>query len=161
MKPPLLSSKVEWLVTGIAAVSAVVLFHARGAVPRAGAVVEATITLGPDDRDGLHCAHPVDIEGTRCAYLDPETPAPPLKSESTLYPVLTTDRVMYLVAGLFDEPAVRTYLERTISRRRYTARCQLRLVRELTTYQTRFGSGSWESARVATWVAIPSACRVQ
>ncbi len=156
-----MSSKVEWLITGLAAVSAVALFHARGAMPRAGAVIEATITLGPDDREGLHCAHPEDIDGTRCAYLDPETPAAALKSASTIYPVLTTDRVMYLVVGLFDEPAVRAHLERTISRRRYTARCHLRLVRELTTYQTRFGSGSWESARVAAWVAVPSACRVE
>lgn len=145
-----------------ALVGAAVLFRSRGALPKPGATVEVVITLTPDDRTALDCALAEPIDELRCAYSHPgegwvPTPAP----RDILTPVVTTDHVLYLAGGIFEEPVIRTRLERMVSGGRLTARCQLQLATEVPSFQVRFGDGTWRPEARPAWAARVRSCRLQ
>jgi hypothetical protein len=71
---------------------------------------------------------------------------------------MTTERALYLVPGLFEQPAVATYVSRHVEGARFTARCKLRLVEMVDDYELRFRRDSpWGKGQPA-WVAEPVSC---
>jgi len=162
---------MEWALLGAAAVVAVVLWGARGEVliNEKGSLVEAPFTLVTADRDDIACALGTAVEGYRCEHRAPDKPFPrPPSEKHKLVPYMTTERVMYLVPGLFTQPAVaaRYRQEPPKSRgrhslRRFTARCQVRLVEQVHGFHLRWQRrGGWSHHPGTVWLAEPVQCRV-
>ena len=85
-----------------------------------------------------------------------------------LAPYVTTERALYLVPGLFTQPAVAARLaaeppeDRPIeSLRRFTARCQLRLIERVEGVKLRWAHGGPFGAPEAAWAGEPQNCRVE
>ena len=73
-------------------------------------------------------------------------------------PYMTTERTLYLIPGLFEQPEVLSYVSRHVEGARFTARCKLRLVERVDDYELRFRSDSpWGKGQPA-WVAEPVSC---
>jgi hypothetical protein len=139
------------------------LFLSRGATPHVGAVLEAPITVTPDDKGRLGCELGRAIGTYRCAYRDDEAPwAPAPAPKDLVQPFVTTERAFYLVPGLFDAPAVRTHLERQYSGERFTARCQLRLIERVPDFKFRFHvTDPWNVPTEPAWLGEPVSCVVE
>jgi 4-amino-4-deoxy-L-arabinose transferase-like glycosyltransferase len=109
----------------------------------------ADITLVTADRADLDCAAPAEIEGFRCGFADP---AHRLKipDQKRLQPVMTRGRHMYLIPGLFVEPAISArYQSEPPDKprdqlKRFTAVCRIRVAGRLTGVRTRWSpDGAW------------------
>jgi 4-amino-4-deoxy-L-arabinose transferase-like glycosyltransferase len=128
-------------------------------------VPTADITLVTSDRADLDCSSHETIRGFHCGFTDQTTPWPG-DERSKLQPVYTTDRHLYLVPGLFAEPAI---LVRFRSEppgkprdqlKRFTAQCQLRVVGTLAGVRTRWlADGAWTDPQ-AVEVATISSCQI-
>ena len=155
-------------------VLALVLWNIRGtsAVPRpavlkAGLTIDAPFTLVTVDRDNLSCAMPGDIAGYSCGYSAPNQPmqlVPP--AERTLSPYLTTDRQLYVVAGLFELPALKKRYEAEPpqgkpipSLKRFTADCKIKLLGEVDAHLRWAPEAAWGRPE-RVWVAVPIKCKV-
>jgi len=163
------SLHVEWLIVAAAALSGWLLFSLRGHLPRANDVVEAPITLITSDREDLGCAADRAFGRYRCEYqaADRRWPAPPTAAEQ-LAAYYTEDRRMFLIPGLFEQPALAArYAQEPpnhISRdslHRFTARCKLRLLEKTEEFQVRWVRGKDWSPGSAAWVAEPIECKIQ
>jgi hypothetical protein len=162
-----MEAKVQWLLVASALAVAPVLFGLRGSPPRAGGVMEATLTLVTADKHDLSCALEVSIGGHRCDYpRPPATPGRPVTGAG-LQPFVALDGTMFLVANLFGEPAVaRRYAQEPPQRkaraqlRRFTARCRLHLLQQVDTAFVRFGPSAAWGPVPKLWVAEPLECRV-
>lgn len=162
------SHRREWLLVGLAALLAWPIWTWRGKWDREGAVVDADITLITSDRDDLACAMPRAVKGLRCELesADRAWVAQPSRAEM-LAPYFTTDRRMYLIAGLFEQPALKARVQAEPpegrprdSLRRFTAQCKLRLVEKAAKFDVRWERGQpWNPAGDA-WVGTPITCRV-
>jgi hypothetical protein len=159
----------EWLLVAAAALLAVGLWRWRGPERGAGDIVEAPFTLLTADRDQLVCALDHPVHGFRCGLETPERPASPAPpAAQTLAPALTTSRALYLVAGLFAQPALLARVaeeppeDRPVeSLRRFTTRCRLRLLGKADGVRLRWAAAAaWEPPR-SLWVAEPVDCRVE
>jgi hypothetical protein len=159
----------EWLVVVVAFAAAWPLWNWRGGVNRPGAVVDAPITLITSDRENLSCALDHSIGRLRCRFRAPGRPwpEPPQRSE-LLAPYVTVEKQIFLVPGLFEEPAlVARYAQESPANvprdglRRFVARCKLRLVERVDEVQARWSEGwDWGPQR-GVWVARPIACEVE
>jgi 4-amino-4-deoxy-L-arabinose transferase-like glycosyltransferase len=112
-------------------------------------VTTADITLVTSDRADLDCSSRETIRGFRCGFTDEATPWPG-DEQTKLQPVYTTDRHLYLVPGLFAEPAIRVrYRSEPPSKprndlKRFTAHCRLHVVGTLAGVRTRWlTGGAW------------------
>jgi hypothetical protein len=159
----------EWLVVVAAVAVAWPLFNWRGKINRPGAVVDAPITLITSDRENLACALPRSIGHFRCAFRTPqERWRDPPGREDLLAPYLTPDRQMFLVPGLFVQPALLDrYAQESPARvpperlQRFIARCRMRLVERVDDFQARWQqNGNW-GPQTGAWVAEPITCRVE
>jgi hypothetical protein len=121
-------------------------------------VVEEPITLVPEDRGKLACKreHPVGQYG--CEYRGAGRRGAGLRPEDTIAPYMTTERVLYLVAGLFEQPAVSSYVSRHVEGTRFTARCKLRLVERIDDYELRFRNDTPWGKGPPAWIAAPVSC---
>ena len=152
---------------------AVVLWNIRGTpsqgepVMKPGAIVHAPITLVTVDRDILVCAMKEGIKGNKCLFSAPGQPADPVPdADKTLAHVLTTERVLFLVAGLFEQPAVRERYQQeppqSKSReglKRFTADCKLKLLGEVDAQLQWAPDDPW-SPPTRVWAAVPVKCEV-
>ncbi len=172
--PPVLprsrsSLRVEWLIVAAAALSGWLLFSLRGRLPRTNDVINAPITLVTSDREDLGCAADRAFGRYRCQYqaADRRWPAPPAPAEQ-LAAYYTEDRRMFLIPGLFEQPALAArYAQESPARiardslHRFTARCKLRLLEKTEEFQVRWVRGQGWSAGSAAWVAEPIECHIQ
>jgi hypothetical protein len=117
------------------------------------------------DRADLDCSSRETIRGFHCGFTDETTPWPG-DEQTKLQPVYTTDRHLYLVPGLFAEPAIRLrYLSEPPSKprddlKRFTAKCRLRVVGTLAGVRTRWlNDGAWTDPQ-GIEVATISSCEV-
>src|SRR5262245_36615148 len=115
--------KIEWLLIAFTAVLAVPLFAARGGTPNLGKLTELTITATPEDRGLLECSLPRVVGGHRCAYRTArsgwdEQPSP----RDLIQPFVATDGDVYLMSGLFEDPAVKPRLGPRWGNARFVAR---------------------------------------
>jgi 4-amino-4-deoxy-L-arabinose transferase-like glycosyltransferase len=109
----------------------------------------ADITLVTADRADLDCAAEASIEGFHCGFASATTPWQADESVR-LQPVYTWDRRLYLVPGLFAEPAISArYQTESPDKprdqlKRFTANCRLRVIGPLARVRTRWEkSGTW------------------
>jgi hypothetical protein len=156
------SRRQEWTIVAIAAVASAALFAVRGHAAGAGDVVDAPLTLIPSDRDQLACAIDHPVGAFRCAFLASGAPAEPaVAKEGLLAPYMTTERVMYLIPGLFEQPAFSNYFSLHHGDGRFTMDCKLRLVSFEANYRVRFRpSDDWGNG-AAAWVAAPVSCKAR
>jgi hypothetical protein len=149
-------------------VAAVVIVGAALAMQRTpqepntpGSTVAADITLITSDRADVDCAAATGIGDYRCGFSD-ENMAWNGEEAKKLKPYYTTDRHLYLIPGLFLEPAL---LERFNSEpptkprdqlKRFTAKCNLKIAGRVGGVRVRWlGTGAWsnpEEVEVATVV---------
>ncbi len=150
----------EWLLVGATLLLGAVLFEVRGGSPHPGDLVDAPISLVPNDRFALECSLPLPVGRYRCAYTDGVTPStPPPTDADRLAPYVTTARGLFLVPGLFQVPSVRLFAARVPPTQRFVARCKLRLVQQVPGAATRFRpTDGWGKETAPVWVAEPASC---
>lgn len=160
------------MLAGLVAM-ALLLAIGRGHPPEAGSTVVADITLAAADRHRLSCALSEPVGPYRCAFAPPpkkkEKPeAVRVPEARRLAPYVTTDRVLYLVPGLFEQPELRARYdaERANGKRkrkpkRFIARCELRLLEKIEHFHTRWARGGKWQPSGPSWVAEPLRCTVE
>ncbi len=105
----------------------------KGSVPSVGQKLDVELTLIISDAHGLVCAMPKAVAGLHCAYETKSAlagPAADVPTPTTLQPVTTVDRKQLLVAGLWQQPALKTKLENENPNRpspRFTAACSVEI----------------------------------
>jgi hypothetical protein len=148
-------------------VAAVVIVGAALAMQRspqtpasAGDTVAADITLITSDRGDVDCAAAAAVEPYRCGFTEENMPWKG-DEQNKLKPFYTVDRHLYLIPGLFTQPALQ---ERYKSEppegkardtlKRFTAKCNLKIAGKLGGVRVRWlSTGTWsnpEEAEVAT-----------
>jgi hypothetical protein len=160
-------SKLRWVLIVVGAVIAWQIFEWRGNVSGPGKPVDAPITLITADREDLACAMEKAVGKYRCEVPAPGKtwPQPPTNAEK-LMPYFTTDRQMYLIAGLWDQESVALRYKNEPPQgqpreklKRFVAHCRLHLVQKVEGFQTRWqASGNWGNAEPA-WVAEIVGCQ--
>ncbi len=126
---------------------------------------EATITLVSTDRSDLQCAASGNVKGFVCGFTA-DLVAAPRNEGITLQPVYTSEHHLFLVAGLFLDPAIqaRFRTEPTDKPReqlkRFSAKCDLRVIGAMPGTRTRWlPHGEWTPAEDAE-VALISNCKI-
>jgi hypothetical protein len=137
------------------------------------AVIDAPITLVTADKTDLACASESEIDGFRCAFKKPNEPWPdvdPTNAEhrkKMLVPYMTVDNVMFLIPGMFEDPAVDERFRDEVPRRlprdkleRFTAQCKLTLRKEMDAVMVRWNpTGDWQGPH-KIWIGETSNCQV-
>jgi len=159
---------VRWLIIGIAAIVAGSLWSWRGKTA-AQKTVDAPITLVTADREDLACALGKAVGQYKCEFRAagqpwPEAPSP----KDKLAPYFTTDRQMFLIPGLFEQPALaaRYKSEPPAGKpreqlKRFVARCRLHLIEKVEGFQTRWMTNSNFGPADGAWVAEPQDCKIE
>jgi hypothetical protein len=129
-------------------------------------VVEAAITLITSDRNDVDCAFDTALDGMRCAFVTPEKPVQ-VDEKNKLQPFYTVDRRLFLVPGLFLEPAIELRFKSEPPTKpreqltRFVARCKLRIQKPVTNVRVRWTArdnfGDPQPAEIATVVE----CKVE
>jgi len=156
----LLLGLVLWSIRGISG-------DGQSVVMKPGMVVDAPFTLLTVDGDNLVCAMKEGIKGNACLYSSPGRPNVPVPpADKTLAPYLTTQRELFLVAGLFAQPAVAARYQQEppqgkaiSSLKRFTAECKIKLLGEVEPRLRWAPEGSW-GPPAPVWAAVPVKCRV-
>jgi hypothetical protein len=158
-----------WMILAAIGLAILFMWTSWGRGPGRGSIVPASITLVTADRDDLACASDKVVGDYRCEFRAPGTRWPDQPAPvDRLAPYYTVDQKLYVVAGLFEEPALakryadeeQHHLPRD-QRPRFVADCQLKLVGRLKDFQTRWlKTGGW-GHQADAWVATPSDCRIQ
>ena len=103
------SGKRGWLIfAGLAVVVFIVwTTWGRGSGTGRGSTVQAEITLVTSDRDDLACASDKAVGSYRCEFRAPGTPWPDAFAPvDKLAGYFTLDRKLYVIPGLFEQPAI-------------------------------------------------------
>ncbi len=134
-----------------------------------GEVVDVAITLVSTDARALACASADAVGGKHCE-LESQTRPWSRPSEGGAGEVVAPyktipDDQTYLVAGLFDEPALRARLaidppDFAKEHLRFTARCKLRLDGKLAKAEVRWEPRGPFFPVTHVWVGTPSACSI-
>jgi hypothetical protein len=149
-------------------VAAVVIIGAALAMQRTpqepstpGSTVAADITLITSDRADVDCAAATGIGEFRCGFSDENMPWNGDEAKK-LKPFYTTDRHLYLIPGLFMNPALQDRYKAEPPNKprdqlkRFTAKCNLKIAGKVGGTRVRWlASGTWsnpEEAEVATVV---------
>ncbi len=178
-----LTREQEWIVWSLAVLVLFLVFTAffpdlgSRRTPRrfaAGQSVDVEITLVTADVRDLACASDETIGGARCLYdargnLRGDLPtASPGTSPEVLAPYMTTDNVLFLVAGLFAEPAIAQRLAEeppTAAREqlgRFAARCSLKLEGQAKDVAVRWSPGAAFAPRPeGAWAGRISGCKLR
>lgn len=162
-----------WLLIGVAVVVAGIILMRREPAPEggtapvaAGAVVSGDITLVTADRNELDCMAASGIQTHQCGYVDDKTPRQ-IEERDKLRPFMTLDRRLYLVPGLFLEPAIaERYKSEPPNKprdqlKRFTAKCKIKILGELDAVKLRWSpNGQWEPPKKFQ-VATASECKIE
>lgn len=154
--PPAASSRRVFIGLGVGAVviigAALAIQHTPRTPEGPGDVVAAEITLITSDRTDVECAAANGIGEYRCGYSDENTPAKG-EEKNTLRPYYTVDRHLYLVPGLFLNPAVQERFKSELPDKprdllkRFSARCNLKLLGKVAGVRVRWIANSpWNPA---------------
>ncbi len=142
--------------------AALAMQHTPGdQAPQAGSTVAADITLVTSDRADVDCAAATGIESYRCGFSDENMPWHGDEKDK-LKPFYTSDRHLYLIPGLFLQPALEARYKAEPPNRprdtlkRFTAKCNLKIAGKLGGVRVRWlSTGAWsnpEEVEVATVV---------
>lgn len=137
-----------------------------------GQEIDAAITLVSTDAKALACASSEEIAGRHCEFEPSRPPKPWSKALSTelpeeprrvLAPYKTTEDAMFLIPGLFSEPALVERLRIDppvfgVEHSRFSAHCKLRIVGKMSKLDVRWApSGPWYPA-TNVFIATASGC---
>jgi hypothetical protein len=167
-QPRPLRVRFDWAIVCLALVAATsASLFLRGTVAGPGDERTVDLTLVAADKDRLNCALERSIGPFSCAFKAPKRPqAPAPEEKNRLSPYVSTDRTLYLGAGLFAEPSVAARTKADLEkpekeRQRFVAHCRVKLVERLESFQTRWSPrGRWEKSGPA-WVIEPLECSVR
>jgi hypothetical protein len=154
-------------------VAAVIIFAAYFATRRSPLIstggspaTSAAITLVTSDRADLDCVSRKGIQGYNCGF-STEIISWQGDEQNKLKPYYTVDRHLYLIPGLFLDPAVAKRLQAEPSNKpreqlkRFTARCQIKVIGKLTGVRTRWLVNTAWSNPEDIDVATASDCKVE
>jgi len=139
----------------------------------AGAEIDAPITLVTADKHDLTCAWADAADGYHCAFATPEKTWPDFDDKDAtarkqlLAPYKTIDDILFLIPGMFEDPAVdERYRDEPPGRKprdkleRFTAQCKLKLLREVEGVRVKwFQNGEWQGPH-KVWIGVPVSCQV-
>jgi len=120
-----------------------------------GQELQVAITLVTPDAVGISCASQEEVDGRHCAFESREAKwSKPLSkelppNERILVPYKTTDDVMFLVPGLFEQPALVERLKVDppvlgIEHERFNAHCKMKIVGKMGKLDVRWSpNGKW------------------
>lgn len=138
---------------------AIGVFFVRGRPPQAGDIIRAPFTLLPKDKEGCECAQPSDAGDHGCRFqLDSDGKIRPSRSPHAgkWAPHWTTDRVLYVVDGLFEQPEVARVAAEKMKLperdRRFVAKCRVRLVKWLPKGKVRFDANARWDPHIPNWL---------
>ena len=124
-----------------------------------GSTVAADITLITSDRADVDCSAVAGVGAYRCGFSDENMPWHG-EEQNKLKPYYTADRHLYLVPGLFLQPAVQERFKSEPpdkprdSLKRFTAKCNLKIAGKVGGVRVRWlSTGAWsnpEEVEVAT-----------
>lgn len=140
-----------------------------------GKTIDVAITLVTSDVFDLACASNDEMAGAKCLYDANGSARPALadgdapgRSERVLAPYMTTDDVLFLIPGMFAQPAVaKRHAEEppTVGRealRRFTAACQLTLQGQIKDVAVRWSRQAAFGPRPGgAWVGRVSSCKIE
>jgi hypothetical protein len=157
-----------WLLVAAAIVVAMIVFMRRepSSGGAAGTVVNADITLLTSDKNDVDCAAPKGVDAYHCGFTDPKAPFQ-VDEAKKLRPYFTVDRRLFLVPGLFQQPALDQRVQSEPPNKprdqlkRFTARCKLKLMGELDNVRYRWTQTADWSAPAKVQVAEPSDCKIE
>jgi hypothetical protein len=157
-----------WLLVGAAIVVAMILFMRREPATGAavGSVVNADITLVTSDKNDVECMGPKGLESYHCGFTDAKTPFQ-VEEKLKLRPYFTVDRRLFLVPGLFQQPAIDQRVQSEPPNKprdqlkRFTARCRLKLLGEIDNVRYRWLQSAEWSPPAKVQVAEPSDCKIE
>ena len=154
-------------------VAAVIIFAAYFATRRSPLIstggspaTSAAITLVTSDRADLDCVSRKGIQGFNCGF-STEILNWQGDEQNKLKPYYTVDRHLYLIPGLFLDPAVAKRLQAEPPNKpreqlkRFTARCQIKVIGKLTGVRTRWLVNTAWSNPEDIDVATASDCKVE
>jgi len=126
----------------------------------------AAFTLVTSDRADVDCVAEKPIQGFHCGFSNETTPSQG-DEQTKLKPFYTVDRHLYLVPGLFLQPTIlnRFQSEKPDKPReqlkRFTARCQIKVVGKLAGVRTHWLANSAWSNPEEVEVGVVSDCKVE
>jgi hypothetical protein len=126
----------------------------------------ADITLVTADRTDLDCVASKTIQGFHCGFSN-ETKPWETDERAKLKPYYTLDRHLYLIPGLFLEPAILNRYQAELPNKlreqlkRFTAHCQIKVVGKLTGVRTHWAAGSAWSNPEDIEVGTISDCKIE
>lgn len=143
----------------------------KGTGLRVGSVLDVSITLVTTDVAELACASDAEVAGAKCqfdAYGALRTPDERPAARAELFaPYMTTDNVLFLVRGMFAEPAVAKRLVDEPpgslpkgEQVRFVAACKLTLEGRVTELGVRWEKGAAFGPREPAWAGRVSECSV-
>jgi hypothetical protein len=155
------------------AVAAVVIIGAALAMQRTpqepntpGSTVAADITLITSDRADVDCSAATGIGDFRCGFSD-ENMAWNGEEAKKLKPFYTTDRHLYLIPGLFLQPALQDrYKSEPPDKprdllKRFTAKCNLKILGKVGGVKVRWlATGAWSDPQEAEAASVVD-CKVE
>jgi hypothetical protein len=154
-------------------VAAIIIFAAYFATRRSpllsttGApATSGVITLVTSDRTDLDCVSRKGISGHNCGF-STEIINWQGDEQNKLKPYYTVDRHLYLIPGLFLEPAIAKRFQAEPPNKpreqlkRFTANCQIKVIGKLTGVRTRWLANTAWSNPEDIDVATVSACKVE
>jgi hypothetical protein len=168
--PASLSRRRVFIGLGVAAVviigAALAMQRTPGEPNTPGSTVAADITLITSDRADVDCAAATGVGSFNCAFSDESMPRNNDEKDK-LKPFYTTDRKLYLIPGLFLQPALQ---ERFKSEppdkprdllKRFTAKCNLKILGKVGGVKVRWlATGAWSTPE-ETEVASVVDCKVE
>jgi hypothetical protein len=131
----------------------------------AGHARSADITLVTSDRTGVECVSSNEIKGMHCGYASESKPWPS-DEKTMLRPYLTLDRHLYLVPGLFLEPAILNRFQSELpdkpgqQLKRFTAHCTITVIGKVAGVRTRFFANTDWSNPEEVEVGTLSDCKI-
>ena len=164
---PARSQTKLWIAIGIGVAIAVLLVMKRGGSDSGvGSTSSGDLTLVNADRNELECAAAKGVESYQCGFAD-ENQARSVEEAKKLRPFMTIDRHLYLIPGLFLEPAISQRYnaeppdKQRNDQKRFTAKCKIKVVGELDNVKLRWSpSGTWEPPKKFP-VATVSDCTIE
>lgn len=125
----------------------------------------AAITLVTADRTDLDCVASKPIQGFHCGYSS-EATTWQADEQNKLRPYYTLDRHLYLIPGLFLEPAIAKRYQSELPNKpreqlkRFTANCQIKVVGKLAGARTHWVPNSAWSDPAEIEVGTISGCKI-
>ena len=167
------SRAAVWIVGGIGAALIALLVVGKSGSKQQGdqssaavnAVAVSDLTLQTADRNELDCMAEKGLQNYQCGAID-DKQTRQVDEGLKLRPFMSTDRQLYLIPGLFVEPAInQRYNAEPPNKprdqlKRFTAKCKLKTLGELDNVKLRWStSGTWEPPKKFP-VATVSDCTI-